>query len=72
MDYPVKITWKWGITLVPDFICWKNIFDLEINLWPWIYKNAQIFQAGTHRIWIQHKKIYKKHKKNIVYVKKQG
>ena len=30
MDCPVKITWKWGITLVPGFICWKIIFDLEI------------------------------------------
>ena len=30
MDFPVKITWKWGITLVPGFICWKIIFDLEI------------------------------------------
>ena len=26
----VKITWKWGITLVPGFICWKIIFDFEI------------------------------------------
>ena len=31
MDCPVKITWKWGITLVPGFICWKIIFDLEIS-----------------------------------------
>ena len=30
MDSPVKITWKWGITLAPGFICWKIIFDLEI------------------------------------------
>ena len=30
MDCPVKITQKWGITLVPGFICWKIIFDLEI------------------------------------------
>ena len=30
MDCPVKITWEWGITLVPGFICWKIIFDLEI------------------------------------------
>ena len=30
MDCPVKITWKWGITLVPGFNCWKIIFDLEI------------------------------------------
>ena len=30
MDCPVKITWKWGITLAPGFICWKIIFDLEI------------------------------------------
>ena len=31
IDCPVKITWKWGITLVPGFICWKIIFDLEIS-----------------------------------------
>ena len=49
-------------------ICWQKISDLEIDLWPWINKNAQTFQAGTHRIWIQHKKIYKKHPKNVVYV----
>ena len=30
MDCPVKITWKWGITLVPGFISWKIIFALEI------------------------------------------
>ena len=72
MDFPVKITWKWGITLVPSFISWKIIFDLEIDLWPWIYKNAQTFKAGTHQIWIQHKKIYEKHQKNFVYVTKQG
>ena len=29
MDCPVKITWKWGITLVPGFICWKK------HIWPW-------------------------------------
>ena len=72
MDCPGKITWEWGITLVPSFISWKIIFDLEIDLWPSIYKNARTFQAGTHRIWIQHKKIYKKHQKNIAYVTKQG
>ena len=31
MDCPVKITWKWGITLVHGFICWKILFDLEIS-----------------------------------------
>ena len=31
MDCPVKITWKAGIILVPGFICWKIIFDLEIS-----------------------------------------
>ena len=67
MDCPVK---EWGITLVPSFICWKIIVALEIDLWPWIYKNAQTFQAVTQRIWIQHKKIYKKRQKNIVI--KQG
>ena len=30
MCCPVKITWKWGNTLVPGFICWKIIFDLGI------------------------------------------
>ena len=29
MDCPVKITWKWGITLVPSFILLKN------HIWPW-------------------------------------
>ena len=29
MDCSVKITWKWGITLVPGFICWKK------HIWPW-------------------------------------
>ena len=72
MDCSVKIIWTWDTTLVPSFICWKIIFDFEIDLWPWRYKNAQTFQAGTLRIWIQLSKIYKKHKKNIVYVAKQG
>ena len=31
MDCPVKITWKWGITLVPGFICWKIISALDIS-----------------------------------------
>ena len=31
MDYPVKITRKWGITLVPGSICWAIIVDLEIS-----------------------------------------
>ena len=29
MDCPVNITWKCGITIVPGFICWKNLFDPE-------------------------------------------
>ena len=72
MDCPVKITWKWGITLFLSFISWKIIFDLEIDIWPSIYKNAQTFQAGTHRISIQNKKSVRNIKKNIVYVTKQG
>ena len=31
INCPDKITLKWGITLVPGFICWKIIFDLEIS-----------------------------------------
>ena len=31
MDCPVKITRKRGITLVPGFICWTIIVDLEIS-----------------------------------------
>ena len=31
MDCPVKITRKWGITLVPGSICWTIIVDLEIS-----------------------------------------
>ena len=65
MDCPVKITLKWGTTLVPSFISRKIIFDLEIDLWPWIYKNAQTFQAGTHRIWKQHKKYIRNIKKTL-------
>ena len=53
MDCPVKITRKWGITLVPGFICWTITVDLEISgghffftlampfrpwRWPWITK----------------------------------
>ena len=32
MDCPVKITWKWGVTLVPSLIC------LKIHFWPCSHK----------------------------------
>ena len=41
MNFAVKITQKWGITVVSTFICWKIIFDLEIELWPWIHPIVQ-------------------------------
>ena len=31
MDCPVKITRKWGITVVPSFICWKSYFTLQLT-----------------------------------------
>ena len=43
MNCAVEITQKWGNTVVSTLICWKIIFDLEIELWPWIYP---IMQSG--------------------------
>ena len=45
-------------------VAWPDSFHF-IFLWPWIYKIAQIFQAGTHRIWIQHKKFIRNIKKTL-------
>ena len=65
MDNTVKITCNWGITLVPSFICWKIIFDLVIDLWPWIKKMPDYFKLALIGFEFSRKKSIRNIKKTL-------